>query len=242
MIYLLDFSYRIFYAFFSCILGIIYLYFFLDDFIFIFTLPSIIQTNIIDSFIFTEPKEIFIFKILICIFYLFLTCIPYFVILFFDYFKAGLYNNEWLHIKKLQIFFLIFYYICNFLSFFIFLPIFWSFFLSLATHHSLTNYFFELSALNYFNFLFSTHISLLLACLFLILFSYLSYFFGIKLLLTIKRYIIILILLFSTIITPPDLEFQICLFLSLYICLESFFAFLFLKYYYLKFLIKKVTN
>lgn len=236
MIYLLDFNYRVFYSILASILCILYLYIFLNDFIFIFTLPSLAQLSIIDSFIFTEPKEIFLFKILICIFYFFISWIPYFIILIIDYFKSGFYKNEWLQIRKIQFLLLVLYYICNFFSFFIFLPIFWSFFLSLATKQgSLTLYFFELSALNYYSFLFSTHLSLLIGCLLIISFSFFIYFCGIKIILKIKSYLIIIILFFSTIITPPDVEFQICLFFSLYICLEFFFFILFLRFCYLKF-------
>lgn len=243
MIYLQDISYRVIYSIIAISLSIIYLYFTLNDFIFIFTLPSLNKYYIIDSFIFTEPKEIFLFKIFIGFFYLLNTLIPYVLILAIDFIKAGLYKNEWLKIKKFQTISLNLYYIFSILSFFIFLPIFWSFFISLSVQQSLTNYFFELSALNYFYFLFSTHFSLILACFFFICCCFSIYLFGINLILNFKKYIIIIFLLFSTIITPPDLEFQIFLFLSLYICLEILFFILFLKYFYFNyFLIKKVTS
>jgi len=240
MIYLTDFYYRVLYLFSSLLISLIYLYINLEEFIFIFIIPSILQTITLDAFIFTEPKEIFFFKINICIFFLFLVSLPYLIILICDYFKAALYKTEWKKILNLQILVYIYYYCFTIISFFLCIPIFWKFFLSLSQKTNLINYFFELSALNYFNFVISTYFLIFSSLIFIFFIFICLKFLGLISILKIKNYIILCFLIFSTIITPPDLEFQILLFFSLYICLEFFFFLIYLIYYYLNF--KKVTN
>lgn len=241
MIYFTDLYYRWIYLINALFFCIIYLYLYIDQFIFIFIIPSIFKTNLIDSFIFTEPKEIFFFKICICIFFLIITIIPYIIINVFDYFKAALYFKEWKILVKIQYFSIIFYYVFTILSFFFILPIFWGFFISLSSNSQLVLYFFELSALNYFNFLISTYLLIFFSLIFIYFFFLSIYYLGVKSILQIKFYIILIFLIFSTIVTPPDLEFQILLFLGLYICLEFFFFNIILLYFYLIFF-KKVAN
>lgn len=247
MFYLTEFYYRTFYFFFSTIISSFLLYIYKNDIIFITIIPSFLEENTINYFIFTEPKEIFFFYLYSCFNFLLFILIPYLIINIFDYLKSALYYSEWNKLKNIKNKILITYFLINLFTLFLGLPIFWKFFSSFQNISDLFPFFLELSALNYYYYFNS--IFLLTNLLQFLLFLGIIFFFqaGISYILKYKVYIIISFLLFSTLITPPELNIQVLLFCSLYICLEIFLFFYFFFIFFKKYLLldkifKKVTN
>jgi Sec-independent protein secretion pathway component TatC len=212
-----------------CLL-VIYLY--KEELAFILILPSYLGISPIGYFIFTDPKEIFFFYLSLCFFCYFLFSLPYIIFCCYDYIKPALYKTENkilnLLLKKLLNFYIIF----NIIIFLLFLPIFWNFFSSFNKETGLILFYFELSALNYFHFLFTTFLICNLLLIFLSVGIYIFIKYGFLILLELKPYILLLFLLFSTLITPPELELQIILFFFLYISLEIFLFLFFILYSY----------
>lgn len=231
MFYFSEIYYRFFYFLLSIIINICILYLYKDDFIFITVIPILLKNNLFDYFIFTEPREILFLYIYSCLNFLVAVLIPYIIICFFDFFKTATYYNEWLKIKKIKNILLYAFIIINLTTFFLGLPIFWEFFSTFQTTSKLFSFFLELSAINYLYYFNSIFI---LTNFFQIFLTFGLIFFakkGFIFLLENKSYIFLLFLLFSTLITPPDLSLQILLFCSLYICLE-FYIFVFFVYYF----------
>lgn len=233
MLYFNEFYFRIIYFLFSTFISIFLLYIYKNDIIFITIIPSFLESNSIDYFIFTEPKEIFIFYIYSCLSFLIFILIPYFIIIIFDYFKTAVYISEWQTLKSIRSKLIYIYILINFLTFFFGLPIFWKFFSSFQNVSELLPFFLELSALNYFYYFNSIFLLTNLLQFLLLIGIFVFYKKSFNFILKNKTYIIVLFLLFSTLITPPDLNLQILLFCSLYICLELLFFFIFLYYIYL---------
>jgi len=233
MFYFTEIYYRFFYFLFSIIINICILYFYKDDFIFITVIPILLKNNLFDYFIFTEPREILFLYLYSCFNFLLVVLIPYLLISFFDFIKTATYQQEWVKIKKLKYILLYIYIIINLITFFIGLPIFWDFFSAFQTTSNLFSFFLELSAINYFYYFNSIFILTNLFQLFLtiglIFFAKKGFIF----LLVNKSYIFFLFLIFSTLITPPDLILQIILFCSLYICLEIYIFLFFLYHFYI---------
>src|SRR5690554_4854326 len=233
MFYLSEIYYRFFYVFISMCLNIFLLYIYKNDIIFITLIPVFLKNNLLDYFIFTEPKEILFFYLYSCFSFLLFLSIPYLFINIIDYIKTAMYFKEWIRLKNLKFYILITYFIINILTFFIGLPLFWSFFSSFQNYSNLFTFFLELSALNYFYYFNS--IFLLTNLLQILLVSFLFLFYKKRLLSIIKNkaYIYLIFLLFSTLVTPPDLFLQITLFCSLYICLEIVIFCILIFYFYL---------
>jgi sec-independent protein translocase protein TatC len=217
MFYLKDVYFRILYILVSFIIALFIIYFYKEELVFLLILPSWFSKFKIEYFIFTEPKEIFLFYFYSFFLMAFIYIFPLIIFTFYDYLKPAVYKSELKYIIMNYKYFFNIYIIANILVFFIFFPIFWNFFSSFDKNSHLVVFFLELSAINYFKFLFSTFfLSNSLIILILIL---LKIFIkkGVYFLLEAKKYIIFLFLIFSTVLTPPELELQIFLFCFLYI-------------------------
>src|SRR5690554_968832 len=230
MFYLNETYYRFIYLLIKILYNILKIYFHKVDIFFIIIISILFFINIIYYFIFTEPREIFFFYIYSCFIFFFFSFFPYLITFLFDYIKTASYVKEWLIIKLFKNKIIFSYFIINLTTFFLGLPIFWEFFLSFQNDSNIFPFFFELSGLNYL-FYFNS-IFIFTNCLQFFLFLGLYYFYKkgfIKIILN-KTYIIFLFLIFSTMVTPPELFIQISLFCILYICLEIL-IFIFLLYY-----------
>ncbi len=232
MFYISEIYYRFFYFILSIIISICILYFYKDDIIFITVIPILLKNNLFDYFIFTEPREILFLYLYSCFNFLIVILIPYIIICFFDFIKTATYQQEWFKIKKLKYILLYIYTITNLVTFFIGLPIFWDFFSTFQTTSNLFSFFLELSAINYFYYFNSIFILTNIFQHFLIIGLIFFIKQGFIYLLINKSYIFFLFLIFSTLITPPDLILQIILFCSLYICLEIYIFLFFVYYFY----------
>jgi len=232
MFYLSEIYYRLVYFLISIIFNIFLLYIYKNDIIFITIIPALLKNNLLDYFIFTEPREILFFYLYSCFSFLLFIILPLIGVNLYDYMKPTVYKKEWnqlIYVKNKLLF--IFFFV-NFFSFFLGLPLFWDFFSSFQTYSNLFTFFLELSALNYFYYFNSVFIitNLLQLLLTILLF----YFYKKGLVLTIfkKLYIYLIFLIFSTVVTPPDLILQVLLFCSLCICLEIFFLCVLIYYSY----------
>lgn len=233
MFYISEIYYRFFYFILTMLTNIVLLYIYKNDIIFITVIPVLLKNNLLDYFIFTEPREILFFYLYSCLNFLLFIIIPYLIIIFFDYIKTASYHKEWLNLNNLKYKILTCYFAINVLTFFIGLPVFWEFFSSFQNNSNLFSFFLELSALNYFYYFNSIFIlTNFLQCLLIIGFLfYLRK--GFIAVIINKSYIYFLFLLFSTLVTPPDLLLQILLFCSLYICLELSIFIILIYYFYL---------
>lgn len=238
MFYISEIYYRLSYFILAIIISLVLLYIYKNDVIFITVIPIFLKNNLLDYFIFTEPREVLFFYLYSCLNFLLFIIIPYIIIIFFDYIKTATYNNEWFVLINVRYKLILSFFCINILTFFIGLPIFWNFFSSFQNGSKLFSFFLELSALNYFYYFNSIFIlTNLLQGLLIVGF----FFFIRKSTLTIivnKSYISFLFLLFSTLVTPPDLFLQVLLFCSLYICLELNIFFILVYFCYLNKIIK----
>ncbi len=220
MLYISEIYYRFFYFLIALIFSILVLYINKNDIIFITIIPITFENNLIDYFIFTEPREILFFYIYSCFNFLLFSLIPYILFIIFDFIKSAVYAKEWIKMEKIKYKLLYIYIIINFITFFIGLPIFWEFFSSFQQNSNLFTFFLELSAIKYFYYFNS--IFILTNLLQILFFISLIFFFNRRFstILINKKYLYLIFLIFSTLITPPDLLLQIFIFCNLYICLE----------------------
>jgi len=233
MFYLSEVYYRFYYLGLAILISIVLLYIYKTDIVFIATIPIYLKNNLLDYFIFTEPREILFFYLYLCLNFLLFSLVPYLIVLVFDYIKMALYKKEWTKLNRFKYKLIITYFIINLTTFFIGLPIFWDFFSSFQSNSKLFSFFLELSALNYFYYFNSIFIlTNLLQGLLIIGFLFFIRK-EIAALIINKSYICFLFLLFSTLVTPPDLLLQVLLFCTLYICLEISFFFILIYYFYL---------
>ena len=150
MFYISEIYYRFFYSILAIIISLILLYIYKNDIIFITIIPILLKNNLLDYFIFTEPREILFFYIYSCLNFLLFIFVPYLVIIFFDYIKTASYNKEWHYLQLLKYKLLICYFSVNILTFFIGLPIFWEFFASFQNTSKLFSFFFRIKRVKLF--------------------------------------------------------------------------------------------
>lgn len=197
---------------------------------------NVFSMEISDYFIFTSITEIFLVYLQLDFF--FTTKIFYFIILYhvISFLSYGLYKIEYNYFKFI-------FFVSIFLGLFsilfcniILIPILLNFFLSFK-NYSLQNinFYFEAKIIDYFQFYFNTQTSSFFGfqcCVFLILFSnYLSN--HIKFLKNFRKLLYLILLCFSTLVTPPDVFSQLFLFFNL---LVGFEVLIFLNIF------KKVSN
>lgn len=241
MLYIKEIYYRLVYLIIAFLVCLSTLYLYKDEIVFILILPSWLSIFPIKYFIFTEPQEIFFFyiNIFLCISGLYL--FPYGLDIFYEYFRPALYQTEALLYTHLKRYFLVVYLIANVFIFFIILPLFWNFFASFEKHSNLIFFYLELSAINYFKFLVSIFMgsNVLIIILLVLLKICLSK--GIRFILNVKKYLILMFLIFSTVLTPPEIDVQILIFLVLWVLLELIMLvnLIILNY---KIIIRRITN
>src|SRR5690606_4045408 len=102
MFYISEIYYRFFYFILAIIISIILLYIYKNDVIFITVIPILLKNNLLDYFIFTEPREILFFYLYSCLNFLLFIAVPYLVIVFFDYIKTASYAKEWHNLEALK--------------------------------------------------------------------------------------------------------------------------------------------
>ena len=184
----------------------------------------VLSNEILHYFIFTSITELFLIYILLSFFIT--KQITYFIILYhiICFLSAGLYRTEFIYLKYLFFICLLLAILCW--SFFnkILIPIVSNFFLSFQedTRPSI-NFYFEAKIYDYLRFFTEFYFDCFFSfqlCVSLILFAnFISH--NIKLLKIIRKFFYLLILLFSTLMTPPDVFSQIFLFLGFVLGFET---------------------
>lgn len=235
MIYLKEIQIRFCYFLIASIITIILLYYLNDKFLLILISATFFSPNVIQYFIFTSPSEVFFFYFSIGVFFFNFLLFPYFVWAILDYLKPSFFFYEWKQASMILLSAYLILLFLNLINFFVLFPFFWGFFTSFDfTNHlsSITTPFFlELGALNYLSFFFKNFLlsNFLFILFFFFIFFILSFGLVNEQIIQSKKYFILFALCFSTLVTPPQLELQIFLFGSLYMCIETFFFFLFRK-------------
>jgi sec-independent protein translocase protein TatC len=234
MLYFKEIYCRLIYLLISFLISLFILYNYKEEFVFILILPSWLSNVPIEYFIFTEPKEIFLFYVSSFIFVSLLFNFPLLIFSIKDYIQSALYTYEKTKLDFIIKYLINIYMLSNIIIFFICIPLFWNFFSSFDQNTTLILFFLELSAINYFKFLFSVFImsNVLIILLLILLKIFLNN--GITFILEIKKYIYLIFIIFSTVITPPELELQIFIFVFLCLSLEFFIFVNLLKIVYKK--------
>ena len=185
-----------------------------------------LSNEILNYFIFTSITELFSIYIKLCIFLTNHICF-YFIFLYhiICFLAPGLYIIEY---KFLKNFFFISIFL-GILSIFFFynllIPTLFNFFLSFQKNYiENMNLYFEAKISDYVIFYkdiyFSCFFSFQICVILVFVASYFSQ--KIKLLKIVRKFFYILLLFFSTVLTPPDIFSQIFMFFSLILCFEGF--------------------
>lgn len=226
-----------FFVFFLC-----YVY---KDILLVIFLYSIIENkdgnlNIfeINNFIYTHPTEIFNMYLLLVSYFSCLFIIPFFLWLLLDFFKQSFYKKEYEKIKILSFYLLLLFFFLNFFGLFYIFPNFWlildsfnkSLFLNMLFELKLNDYIiFLLSFLTLLNFIY---------LLFYILFYFIKSI-GLKKLIDWKKLFVFFNIVFSTLLSPPDIYSQLTV-LFLLLFLFEFLLFMYIVILKNKKYIKKV--
>lgn len=189
----------------------------------------ILSNDVLNYFIFTSITELFLIYILLG--FLIAKQVIFFVILyhFICFLAAGLFRIEYNYLKYL--FFISFFLaaLCSYFFNQILVPIASLFFLSFQDNTTKSiNFYFEAKIYDYLKFITEIYFDCFLSfqlCVFLILFTnYVGN--NIKLLKSIRKFFYLLLLVLSTITTPPDVFSQMFLFLMF---LSGFEALIFIN-------------
>nr|AEP41333.1 SecY [Phytophthora syringae] len=199
------------YNFFIILITFFYLfiisYYFSDQLIYLLV-NNLLNQNMLKYFIFTNITEIFITNIFIAMFITTFITIQLSFLLIWFFLSKGLHKFENLiFIKFYFIFFFFNLIIINFI-FTNIIPYIWNFLLNLNfTNIYLLTIYFEPKINNYFDFFFSSFIYIFIIFIyFFILFFFLfNNIFSIKLLINLRKFFYLKIILFSALITPPDM-------------------------------------
>lgn len=200
------------------LLGIFSLMYYYKLFLLILILISnpTLSNEILNYFIFTSITELFLIYILLG--FIVLKQMSYFVILYHTicFLAAGLFRTEYCHFKYLFYICLLLATLCSYFFNQILVPIASLFFLSFQDNTTQSiNFYFEAKIYDYLKFITEIYFDCFLSfqlCAPLILFTnYISN--NIKLLKFMRKIFYLLILVFSTLATPPDVFSQILLFL-----------------------------
>nr|AEP40978.1 SecY [Phytophthora austrocedri]AFQ02358.1 SecY [Phytophthora austrocedri] len=206
-------------------------YYFSDQLIYLLV-NNLLNQNILKYFIFTNITEIFITNIFIAMFITtFITIQLSFLLLWF-FLSKGLYKFENFIFIKFYLLFIIFNLIIINFIFTNIIPYIWNFLLNLnfSNFYLLTIYF-EPKINNYFDFIFSSfiYIFIIFIYFFLLFFCLFINIFSIKLVINLRKIFYLKIIIFSALITPPDminflliyiifiLIFEIFIFISMYL-------------------------
>ena len=241
MFYIKEFYLKSFFFFLSCILVIAILYLNKFNLIWLITSPILYflkQTTFSGVFIYTHPIEFFIVIFNLILYFTIIFIFPYLLWLFLDFFKSGLFLYEYILIKKKIFFILSTAIILNIIGFSFFLPSIWFFFESFNTNIlNDIKILMEIKIQDYFYFVFDYIVTINFA--FLLIFCFYFYFsvYSTSFIIKNKNILFALNIIAATILSPPELIFQIIIFLILVCFSESLILyFLFFK------IINKVIN
>ena len=210
----------------------LFLYFYYFNVIILFFFNFLINYNI-NYFIFTNIFDLILIKFIIIINCSLFSIFPYFLIYFYCYIISSLYEKEYKQLKK-NIFFYLTYLLINFYIFYKIILI-KCIFIFLSSTNSL-NYLYTISFEPKIDLYYYFILKIFFFYIFMIHIPYILYFLiklniiKFKTLIEYKKLIIIIILMLSLNITPPDLGSFIYLFILICVFLELFIYFnLFLK-------------
>lgn len=190
-------------------------------------------------FIFTDVFEIFSAYIQLVLFISFQIFILYFLYHFFVFLCPGLFFLEYYYFNYILKLIIFIWFLSVFLSKYILIPLTWNFFLSFQNLSSVTLHF-EAKLNEYLIF----YISFYYLCIFYCqTFTFLFFFFNFmnKNLLTIKKFRKVyyyFFVLFSTLVSPPDIISQLLISFIL-IFLYEFFVFIFAWQFFVNFLVRQ---
>lgn len=215
MFYFKEVFFRIFFIFFSFFL-LIFLFFNYFELLFwllnLYFIFSNFQKN--KYFIFTHPLEIFNVSINLILFFSFFFIIPFIIWSIFDFFKTALYKKEYVYFKiQLNYVFKYFVFI-NIISLLFILPTFWLFLNSLndnILNNILINM--ELRIEYYLNFL--LYYFIISNIFFIILLLIYLFFSNLIFVIKNKNLLILINIFIATIFSPPEVYFQLIIFLFL---------------------------
>lgn len=192
----------------------------------------VLSNEILNYFIFTSITDLFLIYIILSFFIAKQTTYFIFVYHIICFLSAGLYRTEYIYLKYLFFTCILLAILCW--KFFnkILIPIISHFFLSFHenTPHSI-NLYFEAKIYDYLKLYteiyYDCFFSFQLCVLLIIFANYISN--NIKLLKNIRKFFYLVVLLLSTLMTPPDVFSQLLLFLMFVIWFETFIFFNILK-------------
>jgi sec-independent protein translocase protein TatC len=227
MFYFKELYFRFIFIIYAIICIYTYCYIFKNNIINIIIAPFILlNVPFNNTFIQTDPSELF-FVILNII--LIITCffiIPYILWTILDFFKTAFYINEYKIIKRYIVFFSLIVYSFNVLALFLLFPLVWNFFSSfndISFEYINFNKLIKVNTYMYFlcNFFKITNMFFV----FLIIIYILVFIKGIRFLLKFKKFFMVINILVATFLSPPDVFIQIFIFLFLQVILEIFHFF-----------------
>jgi len=219
--YINEIKYRLFFISISWLLNICLSYYYIETIIFITIKPGLVlYTNDNLYFVYTHLNEIFnsyLSLIFMCANNITLLIIMYHLFMFF---KPSMYIKEYNEVKKLFILFNVLW-VSNIITlYYIILPFSWKFFLSYQSTSILeksTSFFFEAKIQEYIYFIYELYY----ICFIFNVFFYFIIFFIQKFSFN-KKYIYLIIFIFSTVITPPDVISQLMLSCVLIVIIEIY--------------------
>lgn len=206
-------------------------YIYIKELIFLIVFPFIIQNkNLIKHFIYTHPIELLSSIIQIIFLLLFIFCIPYITWTTRDFLKSSLTKKEEKALYSIltKVCYLII--LVNIIGFTFVFPIIWLFFESFNFKTNLNlKIYLELKIEDYIHFvidyLYLTNTAIIIL---LIIYNFIVYN-NINFLLKNKKYITLMNIIIATFISPPDIVFQLILFMVLQILLEFIHFFILFK-------------
>jgi len=231
--YISEFKNRILYFFLSLIFSIIICYIYKESILLWLSLP-IIQLNSTKYFyfIYTNLTDIFWIYLHVIIFITSIIIIPFALLQIWFFFKHGLYKKEKRHIKKLSLITIITLFLLAYITYYYVIQYSWRFFYEMSANQNigLLNVHLEAKLNEYINFIFKLYFNS-----FLFAQTWISFFYfliilkkkDLQILCYARKYVYVIIVIFSSLITPPDIFSQIIISLP-FIILYEFFLLIFL--------------
>lgn len=235
MFYIKDLFFRVFYSLYTFSTVIILL--FLKKEILLALINNNLTKNFFDytknifiTITYNSPIDLLIIYFYIIIFFSFLLLLPYLLWLVFDFYKSSLSSSTYMQITYMLIFSLIIFLIIITIFFFLFLPLVWQFFEKTNAWIEKTSYltfFQQLQFDKYFLFIKNFMIIFFYFYLFMLFLILISFKFKFNLLLTYRKFFLVVNIVVATFISPPDIFSQLCLFF-LFTCMFEILCLFFL--------------
>lgn len=219
------------------IIGVCYLYKEIILFIFINSSNYFNLSKTKPYFIFTNVSEIFYVYLDLLLFITNQITLLMFFYHMFIFLSLGLYKSEFKKLKLTFQTFLIVWVISIFLLCKFVIPYSWAFFLSFQQNNKtdkLISFFFEAKIIEYFNYFTDLYYLCLINCQFFALLTLVLTTFTKKKIKTLRKIFYFIFILFSTLMTPPDIISQLILTLILILIYEILI--------FINYLFSKVTN